>query len=42
MSTATRTIVDLDRWEQALPGLVPAYREAKPFPYGQFDDFLDP
>ncbi|MEZ4760489.1 MAG: 2OG-Fe(II) oxygenase [Flavobacteriales bacterium] len=42
MSTATRTIVDLDRWEQALPGLVPAYQEAKPFPYGQFDDFLDP
>lgn len=41
VTTATR-VIDLDRWEGRLPGLVEGYRDAKPFPHIALDDFLDP
>ena len=41
-TTATRTILDLERWERALPDLIDTYRNASPFPHGHFDGFLLP
>ncbi len=37
-----RKILDIDKWEAIAKEQAGQYQQAYPFPYGQFDDFLEP
>ncbi len=43
--TSTQTkqaILDLEKWSRKFEEYAPAYQQAHPYPFGSFDDFLEP
>lgn len=42
-STQTKqTILDLEKWSRKFEEYAPTYQQAYPYPFGSFDDFLEP